>query len=75
MNIEDKRCEKNTIYFSEVKVGKPFQFCKDIYMKVEPITGVDTFKSINAIDILNGTGHFFLPDSTVLLLNAKVVIF
>ena len=75
MNIEDKRYENNTICFSEVNIGKAFQFCNNIYIKVERVIEVDK-SVINAINLLDGTAHFFLPDSDVTLLpNSKVVIF
>ena len=69
MNIEDKRKEKNMVYFSAINVGEAFQYNNDIYIKVD----IDDAKC-NAIDLLIGAGCFFMSDSTVLPLDAKVVI-
>ena len=69
MNIEDKRQEKDMVCFSAIKVGRAFQYNNDIYIKVD----IDDNKC-NAVDLLIGTGVFFMPDSTVVPLDAKVVI-
>ena len=69
MNIEDERKEKNMVCFAVIKVGQVFQFDDNIYMKID----VDS-SACNAINLLNGTGLFLMPDSKVILLDAKVVI-
>lgn len=69
MNIEDKRKEKDMIYFDRLEIGKAFQYNNDIYIKVD----IDDNKC-NAVDLLIGTGHFFMSGSVVVPLDAKVVI-
>lgn len=74
MNIEDERKEKNMVCFVVIKVGRAFEFNNDIYMKVDEMTKNDSMKPVNTINLLNGTGHFFMSDCEVIPLNAKVVI-
>ena len=69
MIIQDKRKEKDMIYFDRLEFGKAFQYNNDIYIKVD----IDDNKC-NAVDLLIGTGHFFMPGSVVVPLDAKVVI-
>ena len=68
MNIEDKR-KTDMIHFTVIKVGQVFQFDDNIYMKID----VDS-SACNAINLLNGTGLFLMPDSKVILLDATVII-
>ena len=75
MNIEDERKEKNMVCFAVIKVGKAFEYNNDIYIKVDEMRKNTVLKEpVNAIGLLNGTGRFFMSDSTVLPLDAKVVI-
>ena len=74
MHIEDTRKEKDMVCFAIIKLGKAFQFNNDIYIKVDEMINNNIKKPVNAINLSDGTGHFFMPDSTVIPLVAKVVI-
>lgn len=68
MNIEDKREKKVTVCLSTIKGAEAFQYNNDIYMKVF-INDV-----WNAINLSDGIGYFFMPDTEVIPLDAKIVI-
>lgn len=72
MVIKNKR--KEMVRFESIKCGDVFEFCEDIYMKIETTYCDDNGYYENAVDLSDGSLHYLKDDNMVHVIKCELVI-